>query len=265
MIDFFHKLVAHVTIFSIFHRSLLPMKRRLSPLDLFVLFDDDEEDEIVCQILQTLQFAKRKKTHQMIRNRDTEGVYSIFIQKYLVTEGDKFVKYLRVSPCLFGRILENICDSITTMPTNKVPKPISPQHKLCVALRYLATGESITSLSFAFRISQPCLTKIMKDVFKAISETMLNEIPMPTKEQFQRIAEEFFQKWNFPNAIGCLDGKHVRIRCPNSTGSTYFNYKDFFSVVLLALVDANYKIIAIDVGSFGREGDSVMNSIFHIK
>lgn len=98
-----------------------------------------------------------------------------------------------------------------------------------------------------------------------MKDTMLNEIPMPTKEQFQSIAEDFFRRWNFPNVIGCLDGKHVRIRCPNSTGSTYFNYKDFFSVVLLALVDANFKFIAIDVGSFGREGDAGMNKFFYMK
>jgi len=53
-----------------------------------------------------------------------------------------------------------------------------------------------------------------------------------------------------------IDGKHVRIKCSNNTGSLFFNYKDYFSIVLLALVDANYKFITIDVGSFGREGDS---------
>lgn len=53
-----------------------------------------------------------------------------------------------------------------------------------------------------------------------------------------------------------IDGKHVRIKCPNNTGSLFFNYKDYFLYLLLALVDANYKFIAIDIGSLGREGDS---------
>lgn len=38
--------------------------------------------------------------------------------------------------------------------------------------------------------------------------------------------------------------------------TAFFNYKDYFSIVMLAMVDVNYKYIAIDVGSFGREGDS---------
>lgn len=201
------------------------MKRRYCQIVEF-LFDQDDE-EFIMQVLGILH-CKRKKTHDMIRNRDSEGVYRLFITKYLLTEEDKFVKYLRVTPYLFHRILENIRQNITSISTNRVPNPISPQQKLCVALRFIATGESLTSLSFSFRISQPCVTTIVKTVFQAIKENLISELPHPSEEQFIRIAAEFDQKWNFPNVIGCLDGKHVRIRCPNSTGSIHYNYKDFF-------------------------------------
>ena len=36
----------------------------------------------------------------------------------------------------------------------------------------------------------------------------------------------------------------------------FFNYKHFFSVLLLALVDANYKFVYVDVGASGRDGDA---------
>ena len=51
-----------------------------------------------------------------------------------------------------------------------------------------------------------------------------------------------------------MDRKHVNIGAPANRGSVYFNYKKTFSVILLALVDANY-LIMIDVGSFGRSSD----------
>lgn len=57
------------------------------------------------------------------------------------------------------------------------------------------------------------------------------------------------------SCIGALDGTHIQIQAPKSSGSLFFNYKKTFSFVLLALVDANYKFIAVDVGAYGKASD----------
>jgi len=64
--------------------------------------------------------------------------------------------------------------------------------------------------------------------------------------------------WNFPHSMGATDGKHVVLQCPRNSASEYFNYKNAFSILLFALVDANYNFMFVDAGCQGRISDSVV-------
>ena len=69
-------------------------------------------------------------------------------------------------------------------------------------------------------------------------------------------ADEFYERTNFPNCIGAVDGKDIRIRKPNESESQYFNYKIFFSTVLMAVADADYSFISVEVVAYGSSSDS---------
>jgi hypothetical protein len=43
---------------------------------------------------------------------------------------------------------------------------------------------------------------------------------------------------------------------PTGSGSLFYNYKHLFSILVLALVGANYCFIALDVGAVGKSSDS---------
>lgn len=92
-------------------------------------------------------------------------------------------------------------------------------------------------------------------------------LPEPTLEIWEKNAVDFHNIWQMPNTIGAIDGKHVTIKKPINSGSSFFNYKQYHSIVLMAVVDANYKFVFIDVGSKGRfpDGNIFDNSILKRK
>ncbi|PIK56885.1 putative nuclease HARBI1 [Apostichopus japonicus] len=80
-------------------------------------------------------------------------------------------------------------------------------------------------------------------------------MPVPKRKDWETTAEGFINRWQFPNCIGAIDGKHVVIQAPPNSGSVFFNYKHTFSVVLMAIVDHMYCFTVIDVGAFGSCSD----------
>lgn len=83
-------------------------------------------------------------------------------------------------------------------------------------------------------------------------------MPTFTEKCWKDISTGFEQRTNFSHCIGAVDGKHIRMIKPIGTGSQHYNYKYFFSIVLLTVVDSDYKFIYVDVGSFGKDSDSTI-------
>ena len=76
-------------------------------------------------------------------------------------------------------------------------------------------------------------------------------VPYSTHE-WLAIAKRFEDRWNYPNALGSIDGKHIIIQKPANSGSHYFNYKHAHSIVSLAVAGPNYECLYADIGANGR-------------
>lgn len=98
--------------------------------------------------------------------------------------------------------------------------------------------------------------QITKQVCNAIISELSDELIVLNEENWINVSNGFNFKWQLPNCLGAIDGKHIAIRKPFKSGTEYYNYKRFFSIILMAVVDASYRFISIDVGGKGAEGDS---------
>lgn len=128
--------------------------------------------------------------------------------------------------------------------------------------KFLATGMSYRSLAFSFRMGLTTIREIVHTTCEALWRILQPLVmPQPTECMWKEIEKGFSTRWNFPNAVGAVDGKHVVIQAPDNSGADFFCYKKCFSIVLLALVDAEKKFIFVDVGGYGKNSDaSIFNS-----
>ncbi|CAM1311709.1 Uncharacterised protein at_DN1314 [Pycnogonum litorale] len=182
------------------------------------------------------------------------------MQEMRLSDHASFFRYLRMTPAKFDELLCKVGPLIVKQDTN-YRKACSPGERLAVTLRHLANGDTQSSLSFSYRLGRNTICSIIKETTEAIWKTLQPEyLTCPDESGWQQIAHGFQERWNFPNCIGAIDGKHVTIQAPPNSGSHYFDYKHFFSMVLLAICDSRYCFTVVDIGSYGRGSDGSIYS-----
>jgi len=249
---------------------VLNRKQRLTLMEM--VFNLDAEiaayDYAICNLLYQqrrdvppMNRVNKKKRAFWVRpwlqKRPYIGQYKLVMDDLRLTDVTAFKNFTRMDPQMFFALLDKLRPRIEKFDT-KWRQAIKPGVRLALALRFFATGDSYKSLSYAWLIAHNTISKIVREVAEAIiAEFSEEELSPPvTPEGWKEIAEKFETRWNFPHAIGAIDGKHIAIRCPKQSGSNYYNYKGFYSIVMLAIVDADYKFIWVDAGANGACSDA---------
>lgn len=99
------------------------------------------------------------------------------------------------------------------------------------------------------------------------SKLVQEYMPVPTEEHLQKVISDYYNRWKFPNCFGSIDGKHCQIKCPPNSGSSYFNYLKYFSIVLQGVADADKKFLTIEVGGRGKQSDGgtfIASTLFNL-
>ena len=107
------------------------------------------------------------------------------------------------------------------------------------------------------------VSHIIQETLNAIWKALKDKYVSPPKSatDWKNISRDFESVWHLPHCIGAIDGKHIAMQCPKNSGSLYFNYKGWFSIVLMAVCDASYNFTLVDIGQYGSPNDSsVLNN-----
>ncbi|XP_002162517.3 uncharacterized protein LOC100197499 [Hydra vulgaris] len=218
---------------------------------------------VILLILKRRKRIKKRKhqfwVRELFKKRVQQGAFSSLVKEMKLFDKEFFYRYLRMSPDRLEHLLSLIGSSLTKKycPSRD---SICPSQRLIITIRYLATGESQQTQSFYFRVGRATVCHIIEEtccaIWKVLKKVFLRA-PNDVKE-WQNIIKEFDQNWNFPQCIGAIGGKHVRIEAPAKSGSSFYNYKGFYSMVLLAICDAKYCFTMVDIAAYGRDNDAVI-------
>ena len=140
-----------------------------------------------------------------------------------------YQNFVRMPPAFFDLIKECIHHRIEKSVTN-FRKPLEVGLILAITVRHLATGKNYTSLQYHWLVGGITICKFVNQV------EYLHYSDSP--DDWKRVDEKFRIRWN---AVGAIGGKHIAIKKPKKSGSDYYKYKGFYSLVLLALVQNTNK------------------------
>ena len=191
-----------------------------------------------------------------ISRREQLGQYHTLMRELREKDPQEFINYMRMPPEMYDYILERVGPRIEKQKT-WLRQPLEPGLKLAITLRHFASGDKYPSVKFGFRVPSNTVSLIVRDVSQAIIDEFKDELMTcpRTPQEWEPVIRGFDKRWNFPHTCGAIDGKHVAIRKPPKSGSFYYNYKGFFSIVFMAVVGPDYKFLYADVGAMGSASD----------
>ncbi|XP_011874581.1 PREDICTED: uncharacterized protein LOC105565748 [Vollenhovia emeryi] len=107
----------------------------------------------------------------------------------LKEDPDLFFRYTRMDVDTFYELLDMVRPYLQK---TSLRKPICPEQRLAITLRYLATGDQVLSVALAYRIGESTAYKIIKETCEVIANILLGVyIKVPSEDEWKHISRNF--------------------------------------------------------------------------
>ena len=175
----------------------------------------------------------------------------------------RFKKTFRISRATFQYIVNKISGDLHRQIVAE--DPISPECRLGICLYRLGRGDYYYTNSEMTGFGLSTISTIVLEVCEAIVKHLwagcvTHHFPKDEAE-FKEKMLDFEELWQFPCCWGGVDGRHIPIKCPKGGAEArkeYYNFKNFYSIVLMSLVDAKYRFMWGSCGFPGNSHDSII-------
>ena len=138
---------------------------------------------------------------------------------------------------------------------------ITLEEKILVALKCVASGSFQNSAQNALNVSQPTVSRCLNNFVEALCRKAGQFIYMPsTPAEREQTKHKFYDIAGFPGVLGCVDGTHIPIIAPTIDEYAYVNRKNFHSINVQAVCDADMVYLDVVARWPGSHHDSFVMS-----
>lgn len=153
----------------------------------------------------------------------------------------RFVTVYRVNKEAFRYILNQIA--------HMLKGSIPPNIQLAATLRFLAVGtfQGVIGRDIEVSLARTTVSKVIWNVINAIESVICpNWINLEmSSEEVAETKAHFYNKFEIPGVVGCIDGTHIPILKPTRDPSIFLNRKGFFSL--------NVMIVSMKTNKFEKK------------
>ena len=196
-------------------------------------------------------FLKSQKSLLCVRPRRNPHGYNYAAQLCFMKD-DSFARKVGVSRTTFEDLLNRINEAHKESYVRRA-KEISLRIRLLMTIIYLSSKRVYKDIHDLFGYSEAAVCRL---VYKTINEiNMLSSNAIKWPADLETTSSEFFKISEFPGVIGSIDAIHLIARAPEKLHDEYRNSRGKYTIILLAICDAQKKFTYVSVGYPGTFTD----------
>ncbi|KAL4721244.1 hypothetical protein ACJJTC_011699 [Scirpophaga incertulas] len=172
-------------------------------------------------------------------------------------EESEFIRQYRLSPDLVKVLCDDLEPILKTNPIRS--NDFNIETKVLTAIYVYAHGSYQKPTGMVQNIAQQTVSAVLAQVTAAINHLEIRNkyIKFPqTAEQRNRNKLRFYEKYSVPGVMGCIDGTHVAIIRPVIHKERYFCRKNYHSLNVQLICNADMEIMSVDASHPGSTHDS---------
>uniref|UniRef100_A0A8D0CDG2 KRAB domain-containing protein n=1 Tax=Salvator merianae TaxID=96440 RepID=A0A8D0CDG2_SALMN len=169
-----------------------------------------------------------------------------------IWDDDKWHVHFRMSRATFFEIVEQLRPTLQRRRTN-MREPISVEKRVAIAIWWLANNAFYRTVAERFGVGRSTVAKIVVEVCLAIELVLLQQT---VHLGDVRMIMDGFENLGFPHCVGACDRTHINILSPIRQNTDFINRKNFFPVILHAMVDHCGRFIDVEIGWSGKKPDA---------